>query len=62
MKLADIFKFCARSNLNYTDSTYERLFNEYSKKIETVRYKTAFMIIASIKGTSGDTLYQDLGL
>ena len=36
--------------------------NLFVKKIESVQYKTALAITGAIQGTSGDKIYQELGL
>ena len=61
--LLTIHKCFVRPDLDYTDIIYDKPFNEFFKrKIEMVQYIAALVIAVAIKGTSRETLYQELGL
>ena len=61
--LLTIYKSFVRPNLDYADIIYDKPFNESFKiKIEMVQYNAALVITDTIKETSRDRLYQELGL
>ena len=61
--LLTICKSFVRPNLDYADIIYDKPFNEsFKRKIEAVQYKAALVITGAVKGTSRDSLYQELGL
>ena len=60
--LLTIYKSFVRTNLNYADIIYDKPSNEtFKTKIEIIQYRAA-VITGSIKGTSRDHLYQEIGL
>ena len=57
------YKSFVRPNLDYADTIYDKPFNEsFKPKMEMIQYRTIFVIIGAIKGTSRDRLYQEIGL
>ena len=61
--LLTIHKSIVRPNLDYADIIYDKTFHEsFKEKIKMVQYKAALVITGAIKGTSGDRLYQELGV
>ena len=58
-----IYKLFARPHLDYSDIIYDQTFNEsFHQRIESIQYNAAFAIAGSIRGTSSEKLYQELGL
>ena len=61
--LLTIYKSLTRPLLNYADVIYDQPSNaSFSKKIESVQYNAVLAITGSIKGSSREKLYQELGL
>ena len=61
--LLTIYKSFIGPNRDYADIIYDKPFNESFKiKIEMVQYKIALAITGTMKGTSHDRVYQELGL
>ena len=61
--LLTIYRSYVRPHLDYCDVIYDQPHNvTFSNKIETIQYNAALAIIGTIKGTSRDRLYQELGL
>ena len=62
--LLTIYKSFVRPHLDYGDVIYDQPNNSHlSDKIETVQYNAALAIITgTIRGTSKEKLYQELGL
>ena len=61
--LLTIHKSFVRPNLDYTDITYDKRFNESSKtKIDVIQYRAVLAIAGVIKSASRDRLYQEIGL
>ena len=61
--LLTIYRSYVRPHLDYCDVIYDQPHNAtFSKKIETIQYNAALAITGTIKGTSYDRLYQELGL
>ena len=61
--LLTIYKSFIRPLLDYADVVYDQPSNaSFSKKIESVQYNAALAITGTIKGSSLEKLYQELGL
>ena len=61
--LLTIYKSFVRCHLNYGDVIYDQPNNSrLSGNIETVQYNAALVITGTIRGTSKEKLYQELGL
>ena len=61
--LLTIYRSYVRSHLDYCDVIYDQPHNAtFSRNIESVQYNAALAITGTIKGTSRDRLYQELGL
>ena len=57
------YKSFTISHLDYGDAIYDQPFNaSFSCKTESVQYNAALAVTRTIKGSSRDTLYQELGL
>ena len=57
-----IYKSFIRPHLDYDDLVYDQQNNSsLSEKIEFLQYNAAFAITDAIKGSSKETLYQELG-
>ena len=60
--LVTIYKSFIRPHLDYADVIYDQPNNaNFCSKIEAVQYNAALAITGSIKGTSREKLYQELG-
>ena len=63
MSLITIYKSFIRPHLDYGDIVYDRAFNEsFHEKLESTQYNTAIAITGTIRGTSSEKLFQELGL
>ena len=61
--LLTIYKSFVRPHLDYGDVNYDQPNNSrLSDKIESVQYNAALAITGTIRGTSNEKLYQELGL
>ena len=61
--LLTIYKSFIRPHLDYGDTIYDHPINDsFCKKLESVPYNAALDITGTIKGTSGEKLYKELGL
>ena len=61
--LRTIYKAFVRSHLDYGDALFDQGFNASShKKLESMQYNTCLALTGTIRGTSNETLYQELGL
>ena len=61
--LLNIFKLFIRPLLDYGDFIYDKPNNEsFINNIESIQYNAALAMTGTIKGTSKDKLYQELGL
>ena len=61
--LLNIYKSFIRPHLDYGDVIYDQPSNDsFCKIIESVQYKAALAITGTIKGSSRERLYQELGL
>ena len=60
--LVPIYKSFIRPNLDYTDVIFEEPSNAtFSKGIEPAQYNATLAITGTIRGTSKEKLYQELG-
>ena len=61
--LLTIYKCFIRPHLDYSDVVYDKPNNErFTKNIESIQYNAALAITGTIRGTSREKLYQELGL
>ena len=61
--LLTIYKCFIRPHLDYGDVVYDKPNNEsFTKSIESIQYNAALAITGTIRGTSTEKLYQELGL
>ena len=61
--LLTIYKSFIKPHLDYGDILYDNPNNEnFQSKIEKVQYRACLAINHAIKGTSGERLYNELGL
>ena len=60
--LLSIYKSFFRPHLNYGDVIYDLMNESFLNKLESVQYNEALVIIGAIRGSSGEKLYQKLGL
>ena len=61
--LITIYKTFIRSHLDYGDVIYDRGFNEsFDQRLESIQYNAAIAITGTIRGTSSEKLFQELGL
>ena len=61
--LLTIYKCFIRPHLDYGDIVYDKPNNEsFTKSIESIQYNAALAITGTIRGTSTEKLYQELGL
>ena len=61
--LITIFKSLIRPHLDYGDIIYDRAYNTlFHQNIESIQYNTALAITGTVRRTSREKLYQELGL
>ena len=61
--LITIYKSFIRPYLDYGDILYDKAFNEsFHQKIESIQYNAFLAITGTIKGSSREKIYQELGL
>ena len=61
--LIAIYKTFIRPHLDYGDVIYDRTFNEsFHQRLESIQYNAAIAITGTIRGTSSEKLFQELGL
>ena len=61
--LITIYKTFIRPHLGYGDVIYDRAFNEsFHQRLESIQYNAAIAITGTIRGTSSEKLFQELGL
>ena len=61
--LITIYKTFIRPHLDYGDVIYDRAFNEsFHQRLESIQYNAAIAITGTIRGTSLEKLFQELGL
>ena len=61
--LITIYKSFIRPYLDYGDILYDKAFNEsFHQKIESIQYNACLAITRSIRGSSREKIYQELGL
>ena len=60
--LITIFKSFIRPHLDYGDIIYDRAYNtSFHQNIESIQYNAALAITGTVRGTSREKLYQELG-
>ena len=61
--LVTIYKAFVRPHLDYGDILYHQAFNNsFHDRLESIQYNACLAITEAIRGTSGEKLYQELGL
>ena len=61
--LPQIYKSFVRPHLDYGDIIYDKAFiGSFQKKLETIQYNAALAITGTIRGTSREKVYSELGL
>ena len=61
--LPTIYKSFKEPHLDHGDILYDNLNNEnFQSKLEKVQYRACLAITGAIKGTSSESLYNELGL
>ena len=61
--LITIYKSFIQTHLDYGDIVHDRAFNEsFHENLESTQNNAAIAITGAIRGTSSDTLFQELGL
>ena len=61
--LITIYKAFIRPHLDYGDVIYDRAFNEsFHQRLESIQYNAAIAITGTIRRTSSEKLFQELGL
>ena len=61
--LITIYKSFIRPHLDYGDILYDQAYNtSFHQKLESVQYNACLAITGTIRGTSKEKLYQELGL
>ena len=61
--LITIYKTFIRLHLDYGDVIYDRTFKEsFHEHLESIQYNAAMAITGTIRGTSPEKLFQELGL
>ena len=60
--LVTIYKFFVRLHLDFEDILYDQIFNNsFHEKFELIQYNAAFAITGTIRSSSREKLYQELG-
>ena len=60
--LVIIYKFFVRLHLDFEDILYDQTFNHsFHEKLELIQYNAALAITGTIRGSSREKLYQELG-
>ena len=60
--LITIFKSFIRPHLDYGDIIYDRAYNtSFHQNIESIQYNAALAITGTVRGTSREKFYQELG-
>ena len=61
--LLTIHKAFIRSQLDFADVIYDQACNSsFHEKLESIKYNACLAITGTIRGTSSEKLYQELGL
>ena len=61
--LPTIYKTFIRSRLDYADIIYDQAYNSaFHDKLESIQYNACLAITGTIRGTSTEKIYQELGL
>ena len=62
MTLVTIYKSFIRPHLDYADVIFDKPSNAtFSNRIQSVKYNAALAIAGTIRGTSKEKLYQEIG-
>ena len=60
--LVTIYKFFVTLHLDFEDILYDQTFNNsFHEKLELIQYSAALAITSTIRSSSGEKLYQELG-
>ena len=60
--LIPIYKAFIRPHLDYVDVIFDQAFdNSFHQRLESIQYNAALAITETIRGTSRESLYQELG-
>ena len=60
--LVTIYKFFVTPHLDFEDILYDQTFNNsFHEKLELIQYNAALAITGTIRSSSGEKLYQELG-
>ena len=60
--LITIYKAFIRPHLDYVDVIFDQAFdNSFHQRLESIQYNAALAITETIRGTSRESLYQELG-
>ena len=60
--LITIYKAFIRPHLDYVDFIFDQAFdNSFHQRLESIQYNAALAITETIRGTSRESLYQELG-
>ena len=60
--LVTIYKFFVRPHLDFEDILYDQTFNNsFHEKLELIQYNAALAITGTIRSSSEEKLYQELG-
>ena len=63
LPLLTIYKSFIRPHLDYGDIIYDQAYNVlFHQKLESIQYNSALAIAGTIRGTSTEKLYNELGL
>ena len=61
--LAQIYKSFIRPHLDYGDVIHDKVFiRSFQKKLESIQWDAALAITGTIRGTSREKIYSELGL
>ena len=61
--LAQIYKSFIRPHLDYGDVIHDKAFiRSFQKKLESIQWDAALAITGTIRGTSREKIYSELGL
>ena len=58
-----LYKYFIRLPVDYGDIIYDQAYNlSFHQKLESIQYNAALALTGAIRGSSGEKLYQELGL
>ena len=60
--LITIYKAFIRAHLDYGDILYDQAYMSFHQKLESIQYNACLAITGTIRGTSKEKLYQEIGL